>query len=437
MPWTVEQVLGLAPDPGSAKAGKALASPRKWSRLGRTEAAVWGSCQGSGSVPYQVAVDLGQPAYRCSCPSYKRPCKHALGLFVFLASDPDAIAVDDPPAWVADWLQDRRRRAERVAARKESGDAPDREQQEKRAARRASRVQTGVDELDLWLRDLIRQGLTELPGRPLQFWTQPAQRMVDAQAPGLARMLNGLASVPYSGEGWPDRMLARLGRLSLVLEAYQRLDELPPDLQRSTRSVVGYTESRDEVLSRPPLTDEWLVLGRSVRSEDQLSTQRTWLRGVHTGRPALVLDFAMWDRPFDSPLLPGTVFHGGLHFFEGSPLRALTGQLSAPRPLDRWIGAASVPEALADCARLLSREPWSVWLPCSLSGVQPVDDGGVWRLADGQARRLPLHGSSDVWTLLALSGGRPIDVFGEWDGERLVPLSAFAEGRYQRFEARP
>ena len=63
--WTAEQILALAPDAGSAKAGKDLASPRKWVSLGHDGQAAWGECQGSGAHPYQTKIDLQGPAFHC------------------------------------------------------------------------------------------------------------------------------------------------------------------------------------------------------------------------------------------------------------------------------------------------------------------------------------------------------------------------------------
>ena len=31
---------------------------------------------------------------------------------------------------------------------------------------------------------------------------------------------------------------------------------------------------------------------------------------------------------------------------------------------------------------------------------------------------------------MALSGGHPLHLFGEWDGDSLTPLAAWAEGRF-------
>ena len=42
--WTAEQILALAPDPSSAKAGRGLASAASWVTSGRNEVAAWGEC---------------------------------------------------------------------------------------------------------------------------------------------------------------------------------------------------------------------------------------------------------------------------------------------------------------------------------------------------------------------------------------------------------
>src|SRR5437868_5740491 len=105
--WTIERILALAPDDSSAKSGRDLAVPRKWSSLGRTEQAAWGECQGSGSKPYQTRIDLSEPAFKCTCPSRKFPCKHALALFLLCENEPSLFAQSEPPGWVAEWLASR------------------------------------------------------------------------------------------------------------------------------------------------------------------------------------------------------------------------------------------------------------------------------------------------------------------------------------------
>ena len=210
---TSDQILALAPDSSSAKAGTALANGRKWSELGANETAAWGECQGSGKLPYQARIDLREAAFKCTCPSRKFPCKHGLGLYLLLASDPGLFSGGDAPAWVTEWLTSRAERTERKQQREA---VPDPEAQARRAAAREAKVASGLDELELWMRDLVRMGIAGLPGKDYGFWDAPAARLVDAQAPGVARMVRELAGITATGAGWQDHFLERLGLLTLL-----------------------------------------------------------------------------------------------------------------------------------------------------------------------------------------------------------------------------
>ena len=67
------------------------------------------------------------------------------------------------------------------------------------------------------MRDLVRQGISSVQARPFQYWDEPAGRLVDAQAPGVARALREMASIPASGEGWQEWLVERLGLLTLLM----------------------------------------------------------------------------------------------------------------------------------------------------------------------------------------------------------------------------
>src|ERR1700733_14684548 len=136
---TTEQVLALAPDPGSVKAGQGLANPSKWVSLGRGGRSVWGECQGSGKSPYRTQADLSGPAFHCSCPSRKFPCKHGLGLLLLLAANQARVPEAAAPPWVADWIAKRDANAGAKAAKPEGAPPPDPETVAKREAERARR----------------------------------------------------------------------------------------------------------------------------------------------------------------------------------------------------------------------------------------------------------------------------------------------------------
>src|SRR5215207_5730338 len=279
MTLTEDQVLALAPDASATRAGRELAGSRHWASAGTRERAVWGECRGSAAEPYTCAIDLDGPAFRCSCPSQKNPCKHALGLFLrYVGGLPDG----EPPPWVGEWIAQRRARSLRPSAPADPERAA--ADQRRRAERREQRISGGIEELDRWLRDLVRGGLAEVPARPRASFDQMAARLVDAQAPGLARLVRELGYLPHSGDRWPERMLIVLGRLQLLLDAWGRIDALEPDLQAELRSQMEINESRESVLANPAVHDTWSVLGRRLLIDERFQMQRTWLWGESTRR---------------------------------------------------------------------------------------------------------------------------------------------------------
>ena len=426
-------MLGLAPDAASAKAGQGLATPRPWSGLGRNERAVWGLCAGSGSKPYQAQVDLTEPAFKCSCPSRKFPCKHALGLLLLWAST-DEVAAAEPPEWVTDWLASREARAERAQVRSDQPERePDPAAQARRVAKREARVAAGIDELRRWLADLVRRGLGEAQREPYGFWDLAAARLVDAQAPGLAGRVRRLAGARAAGDRWAERLLEDASLLHLVLEAYERLEALPAPLQAEVRQLIGWTVPSEEVLKGERVRDTWAVLGQVVLEEDRLRVQRTWLRGEASGRAALLLSFTAQGQALDVSLLPGTRIDASLSFFPGSaPIRALVAERHGePRPLERLGVHATCESVLAARAAALAQNPWLDRLPVAIRDAVPARVGDGWLLLDATGAGLPIDADPErAWKLAACSGGRPIDVFAELDRDSLTPVSLAAEGRF-------
>ncbi len=452
--WSAEQVRALAPDVASRHAAAKLGVPAPWSGTGHSGAeppVLWGLCAGSGKSPYQAAVDLSEPAYKCSCPSRKFPCKHALALLLLWSGgqvEPGAV-----PPWVDEWLAGRAQRVQRAEARRESAGAPaDPRAAQRRAAQRADRIAAGLDELDRWLADQVRHGLAGAETAGYAHWDGTAARLVDAQAPGAAAAVKRLGGTVGSGAGWAGRLLSELALLRLLTAGYQRLDTLPAELADTVRSRVGLTVGQEQVLAAAPVRDRWLVLGLRDEQEDQLTVRRAWLRGLTTGRPALILSFAAPNQPLAADFVPGTVLDADLHFYPGAqPLRALPGTrhtaptrvlaTDAPPHLAETAPPGGVPSVLAGVAddiptalegyaRALAAEPWLDAWPVLLGSVTPVRHGSRWHLVEPSGATLPLHpGVPDPWPLVAAGGGLPATVAAEWSPGGLRPLSAWPSGR--------
>lgn len=435
--WTREQVLGLAPDAASAKAGTGLASASRWPLLGRTDAAAWGHCQGSGKKPYLTRVDLTEPAFKCSCPSRKFPCKHALGLMLLLSQD-QIPAADAPPDWVSEWLDSRHERQQRKAARAET-DAKreaDPEARAKRAAKREQRVSDGLAIAEQWTLDLIEEGLAAARERPLAAWEQVASQLVDAQCPGLATMVRRTANACVSGDRWQYRTLDEVSRLFLAIQGAKRLDELPQSLQAEVRSQIGFVTPKEDVLrDSPRVHDTWVVAGRAYSDAGKVKAQRTWLWGIESGRPALILDFAAGSAVLDASLVPGMRFEGDCSFYPGSPeLRALVADRGPTIPGGLPEEGMSLSSGVEGAAQLMGQGPWIDRAPFLATGVVPARLSEGWCLQDGDGGLVRLDAAEhSVWTLLALSGGYPVSVFGEWSEGVLTPLAAQQRDQFTVF----
>ena len=426
---TAEQVRTLAPDATAARAGESLGSPRRWSAAGRSDEAAWGLCQGSGSTPYQVAVDLAGPAYKCSCPSRKIPCKHALGL-LFLVADDGAQAAT-PPDWAQAWLDGRASRAAAAATRSERTAEIDPEARAKRVASRERKVAAGIDELDRWLRDLMRRGLDNTRSEGYRFWDAMAARLVDAQAGGLGRSVRGLGSAANSGDAWPHMLLEGAGRLHLLSEAYRRSEQLPDDLRADVRSLVGWNVKEDDLDPANAVEDRWLVIGQRIDDRGDIVTARTFLLGETSGRVGLHLAFGVGAAPPTLLAVPGQAFRATLTFYpSATPLRVAVQPPIVPDGEATGIPlSATLTGVVEEHGARLARNPFAGSWPVLIGDVVPVLRGDRLFVRDSDGTALPIVTADVAPRLLAISGGHPILLIGEWDGAWLRPLGAFADGR--------
>ncbi|WP_316523708.1 SWIM zinc finger family protein [Kitasatospora brasiliensis] len=420
--WSTEHVLSLAPDAASQKAAGKLSSPAPWSGTGTDGTAVWGECKGSGRTPYRTAIELATPAYQCSCPSRKFPCKHALGLLLLWSGSDGAVPAGEPAGWVDEWLKGRQERAEKRVEK-----VPDPEAVRRRAEKRGAEIAPGAAELRLRLADRVRHGLADQSTAGP--WEEVAARMVDAKAPGLATRVRELDTLPQ------ERLLEEYAMLHLLATAATRVGELPAELAATVQARVGHTLEKAEVLAGPTVRDRWLVLGSRDSSDERLTTRRIWLHGAKTGRPALLLDFG---RPGQAPALAlptGRLVEAEVGYYPGAhPLRAALGArygAPEPDPADPPAGL-TVAEAVAGYGTALADDPWLESRPTVLADVVPVRTPDGWYLTDGH-HTVPVRTSSvpesALWRLAAVSTGRPLTVFGEFGHRGFDPVTAWPAGQ--------
>ena len=433
MNFSEEQILALAPDDASRKAGRELSMPAKWLSKEFSDTAIWGTCQGSGAKPYQTQIDLGNLAFKCSCPSRKFPCKHGIGLLLLKARYPDQFSKAANPDWVTEWLSKRTEKDQKKSDKQEK--PVDEVSQAKRQQARLQKVNDGIDELMLWIKDIIRNGILTIPEKQSSLFGNISRRMIDAQAPGLASMLMGLENINYFSEGWQTAFLEILLKIYLLLKGFKNIQSADRLLQEDIRTLIGFNQNQDELKSRDGVTDDWFVLSKQISEEEQLTIERNWLYGITSKQYALVLQFYVRNQVPGLTLTSGTIYHASLVYFDSSiPLRALIKENTIKQTTFQPGGLRNWKEVIDKQTNNNIRLPFSDHCPFIMEALKPVYLNNEWWLEDIENHIMPVSKKfPGVWKFLSLSGGdyNPVSIIAS--GNEYMPVGIWSNNKYNVF----
>lgn len=410
---TEEQIVQLAPDAASVKAGKGLAVKSKWPLLHFSQRAVWGHCQGSGKNPYQTVVDMNEIAFRCSCPSRKFPCKHGLGLLLLYAAHPELFSSEEEPDWVSEWLSKREAKAEKKEQKAKSDKPVDEEAQARRAASRHKKVLDGIDDLQIWIKDLLRNGLLNVPERAYSLFDNIARRMVDAQATGLVNRLRAIQEIDFYKESWKYILTDRLSKLYLLSESYRHIDAQPEDWKWEIRTQIGYPQSKEEVLAGEGVRDEWMVVHRRVSDQNGVRMSAYWLYGKESRRFAVYLDFTAPGKLPDFNLLPGSTYSAEICYYKG--VAQIRGLLRDYSPSDNRFMPKfchDLDEATSLYRKTMRENPFVEEIPMLVDNLRIASKGKDLYLLDAAGKAVVAEVDDAIKTdILAITGGKPFSVF--------------------------
>ncbi len=198
---------------------------------------------------------------------------------------------------------------------------------EKRSQSTKQSIAAGLEELEQWLNDQVRGGLSAFFNDPSGRCRTIAARLVDAKAQAMASRLDELPArlkqVP--SEIRLDALLQEFARIILMSRHGKRTLLTPNSL-----GLVGSSETRESVLAIPDglrVKSIWEVVGEQVTTRrDGLVSQATWLMNLGEGvRFALLLDYfpaSLGKR--SSVFVVGEVLAAELAFYPARhPLRAV------------------------------------------------------------------------------------------------------------------
>ncbi len=435
--WTEEKVLSLSPNEGTSRRGKGMAKSSKWQQLATDYRTIWGLCIGSGKNPYKVQANLQTARFACSCPVRALPCKHLMGMLLLYSKSSANFKYLPPPEWIK-VAQEQVDTANSTAttALKPSKTAEELAKaaaaKEKRWQQRLTLMGSGLSELQLWLEDVVRQGVANLPLSQGHFWDTIAAKMVDAKLPRISSFLKETYQVVLTTEDWLEPVIARLGELQLWIDAFERRDQLPKLLQEELYTTLGRNIKKADILQQhPKVKDTWLVL--AVLEEIDVEGRhyrKVWLQGLKKQQFALLLDFSFGNEGYEQQYVLGTYIKSTLVYYsELSPQRAIcesytlvNDEITAP-----LLEYTSFEELLTAYAQNINKNPWLLNFPAIISPLTPVYESEREQLflIDVQNNMIPLQPMAEEaqWKLLAMSGGSPLQLFGEWNGHTFIPIS--------------
>lgn len=307
------------------------------------------------------------------------------------------------------------------------------------ADKRTASVNAGLDELESWLRDLAQRGLSAFS---LTDWDTMARRLSDAKAGELSRRIRiALSDLKKATPAAANqRLMSEAGRLWLLLQAYRRIDSLPPGLAADVRTAIGWAEDQKALAELPGIQDQWWVVGTLYEMvEKGLKMRRTWLVGQQTGRYACLIDYKFGPQSYKAFYPLDHCISGEIVYFpSATPMRAiLKTPYGTPRhqPDTRLPNvAATFKEALQAYAGFLSQNPFLQGWPIAVQDVilNDAEGAGRWLLQDVNGYGLPLTSAlgQQGWHIMAASGGHPVTLLGEWDSVQLWPLAIQAQGKW-------
>lgn len=455
MSLTLERLEALAPDQASLAAARKLLKPSSWPTLAEGQGLIWGECQGSGATPYRVVVNEADAGYKCTCPSRKFPCKHTLALMWMRADGTAAFTPATAPEWVKDWLSRRRGKSTtpikdedeeqpkpkpsvRLTEIPEVAEKPDPKAEQRAAAarernrlEREAAVLSGLEDLDIWLSDQVQHGMATFVAQTAQACRTIAQRLVDAKASGLAGRLDALPTRLFTlpGPARPAAAIRELGQVHLISQAYRRTSELPELLAADARQAVGWSVTREALLSNSEalrVEAKWRVFAvLSEAQPDRLRRVETWLwresGGDRQPQCAVLIDFIpMATGAATGGYLVGDQIGAELTFYCSTiPLRAQitrlkTGAEQNSEPIRLPNDRLSV--CYANYERALAQLPWLGTFPLSFRSASVRRNGEQLYLRDDESGlSLPLH-SSQTTQALPLASVDRIDGIGLWNG---------------------
>jgi hypothetical protein len=394
-----------APDADAIRNGRGLVAKGKLSGLHRSGDAtlIFGECAGSGSTPYRCSVDVMDPAkpvWRCSCPSRKIPCKHALAVaYAFALGKPFSDA--EVPADLAEKREKAAARAEKKAAGADEPAVPAKPKKVNLSALK-KKIETqlaGLEVLETLVADVVRRGLGTMDAKAALEADARAKQLGDAFLPGAQGVLNELTALFRGTDGRYRTDLTGADRDAMYREAGERLARahalakrgrdylqarladgaLKPDVSSSIAAWLGHAWQLAELEEQGCFVEG----AELVQLAFECVTNRARQQWVDTGVWCHLQGGRLWRTMNIRPFKAAAHIKQDDSVFEVQVTPKLYTYPGEGAPRVRWEEATARPVTPADCGRIRESAPRVVAEVVKGAREQlksPLADREVWSL---------------------------------------------------------
>ncbi len=444
MYWNPSKIEAIAPNKASLRRAKLLAKSSQWAQLSTDYRVIWGLSTVLEHEHYEVRISLLTNHHQCSCLS-NTICKHILGLLLLYQKSSALFKYRSCPDSIDSWLKNQQLGPANTPAKtiKKSkstskSTASAQRAKEKRWQNRLELMDAGIQALELWLTDMIRQGLANVPIEDAAYWSYIAAKMMDAKLPAISVYLKETQSMVQQSSDWSGAMLERIGHLFFWIQSFKNRGQLSESEQELLYISLGKTIQKKTVLAQNiSLIDHWLVVGIKIGNTiDKQLYRRVWLQGSSSHKMALIEDFSYFNNPFEQQYQLGSIIHSRLYFYnQTAAWRGLLEQADSidKTALQNWSSFACFETALAAFHKAIVQNPWLRFYPFIIRDIAfYLDAKNKLQCLDIQNQSLPIQTVSEqnIWQLLASSGGQAVPLMAEWDGQQLKPISILLDTKF-------
>lgn len=434
-----DQVEQIIPDASSVKSAKKLAKFEAWNNIsGSTDQWIWGEIQ--GSAIYQSAVFLPELKCECSCPSFKRPCKHALALLFVYTEYQDKFTVQSDEQSIPDRVQKWRDKKTKTLEKKENKiDKPiDEEARAKRQLAREKKMDAGIEALQTWLNDVVTMGLGRLRQQQHEKFRDIQSRLVDAQVAGLVSYLDEFSSALYQSN-WQMQSSFWIAKLQTTVHLWQNRQQLKPELYEELKQLFGVNLPTDAWDNISAQILHIYALGQVT--QELVNTRgryrRQWLWDSQNLRDYLLLDFEI--PPYSNfgltlPFQKQLALNAKLYPVVSQQRLRLEDNLMSFNDLSLTLvapkGFENFDQAFTQYANGLKQYPLQLVRFFWLEQLRLVKQDKVIYLVDQDQKmcEIEIKQFVELWFLV---GNEPFSAGVEWNGLQLKLVSIWQGGHFE------